>query len=110
VPELEDEVGEEDVGGGDANWAVGFGGEQVRTAGGVKQEMSAAEARKRQKITEGVASGKIELGPTVDWQTPHGIERKTMVREEFKVEDNQGNKLAWRKQVRLFLPSFALHC
>ena len=93
VPELQESDDEDN---GDER-VLGQNGEQVR---GVKTERSAQEARKRQKVAEGVAAGKIEMGPVVDWQTPHGIERKVMVREEFKVEDNHGTKLAWRKQVR----------
>lgn len=96
VPELQDSDDEEGE-----EWVLGQKGEQLRS---VKPELTAQEARKRQKVAEGVAAGKIEMGPVVDWQTPHGIERKVMVREEFKVEDNQGQKLAWRKQVRCPLP------
>ncbi|GAA5905767.1 hypothetical protein JCM8208_000890 [Rhodotorula glutinis] len=96
VPELQESDDEE---GGDER-VLGQNGEQVR---GVKTERSAQEARKRQKVAEGVAAGKIEMGPVVDWQTPHGIERKVMVREEFKVEDNHGTKLAWRKQYPIIL-------
>ncbi|GAA5839577.1 hypothetical protein JCM9279_005984 [Rhodotorula babjevae] len=96
VPELQESDDDE---GGDER-VLGPNGEQVR---GVKTERSAQEARKRQKVAEGVAAGKIEMGPVVDWQTPHGIERKVMVREEFKVEDNHGTKLAWRKQYPIIL-------
>ncbi|GAA5945450.1 hypothetical protein JCM3775_006781 [Rhodotorula graminis] len=100
VPELQES---DDDDNGD-EWVLGQKGEQVRsTTGGVKPERSAQEARKRQKVAEGVAAGKIEMGPVVDWQTPHGIERKVMVREEFKVEDNHGTKLAWRKQYPIIL-------
>ncbi|GAA6050730.1 hypothetical protein JCM3770_006598 [Rhodotorula araucariae] len=97
VPELQESDDDDD--GGD-EWTLGQKGEQVR---GVKVERTAQEARKRQKIAEGVAAGKIEMGPVVDWQTPHGIERKVMVREEFKVEDTHGQKLAWRKQYPIIL-------
>lgn len=89
LQESDDEDGEE--------WKLGQHGEQVRS---IKPELSAVDARKKQKIVEQIASGKLELGPVVDWQTPLGIERKIMVREEFKVEDQAGNKLASRKQVR----------
>ncbi|GAA5949169.1 hypothetical protein JCM10213_008231, partial [Rhodosporidiobolus nylandii] len=95
VPELD---GEEEA--EDEIWTVGADGEQIRVP---KQELSAMDARKKQKIADGIASGKIELGPVVDWQTPHGIERKTMVREEFKVEDNQGKMLARRRQYPIIL-------
>lgn len=61
-----------------------------------EQALSTAEARKRQKAAEGQQG---EKAPLIEWQTPNGPERKIMVREEFKVEDAQGRKLASRKQV-----------
>ncbi|GAA5890026.1 hypothetical protein JCM6882_009205 [Rhodosporidiobolus microsporus] len=84
---------------GEGELFIGADGEHIR----VKAEVSAAEARRKAKIADMVANGKMELGPVVDWQTPHGIERKTMVREEFKVEDPAGNRLAWRKQYPIIL-------
>ncbi|GAA5862115.1 hypothetical protein JCM1840_001648 [Sporobolomyces johnsonii] len=89
VPELEDD--EEDGGG------------MVIDGVTVKSEMSTAEVRKKQKIAQAVAQGKLELGPMVEWRTPTGIERKIMVREEFKVEDNKGSKLAHRRQYPIIL-------
>lgn len=59
----------------------------------------AAQARKKAKLVASVGQGKIEMAPMVEWRTPLGIERKLMVREEFKVEDMKGQKLASRKQV-----------
>ncbi|GAA5832670.1 hypothetical protein JCM11251_001406 [Rhodosporidiobolus azoricus] len=97
VQELEGEDGE--GGDGDDEVFIGADGQAIR----VKAEVSAAEARRKQRVAEMVASGKMEMGPVVEWQTPMGIERKTMVREEFKVEDNQGQKLAWRKQYPIIL-------
>lgn len=92
VPELGDDDDEDDA---EAEWTLNSRDEPVR----VKSELSVHEARKRQKIAEGVASGRIEQGPVVAWQTPNGIEKKVMVREEFKHEDNNGQKISWRKQV-----------
>ncbi|GAA5924183.1 hypothetical protein JCM1841_006870 [Sporobolomyces salmonicolor] len=99
---------------GTVGTVVGFGlpelendeddGEGMAFDGGtVKSEMSTADVRKKQKIAQAVAQGKLELGPMVDWQTPNGIERKIMVREEFKVEDNKGSKLAHRRQYPIIL-------
>uniref|UniRef100_A0A0K3C6U0 ATP-dependent DNA helicase PIF1 n=1 Tax=Rhodotorula toruloides TaxID=5286 RepID=A0A0K3C6U0_RHOTO len=92
VPELADEEEEEE--GGREGWTLNSRDEPVR----VKGEMSVTEARKRQKIAEGVASGRIEQGPVVAWQTPNGIEKKVMVREEFKHEDNNGQN-AWAMSI-----------
>ncbi|PRQ77772.1 hypothetical protein AAT19DRAFT_8840 [Rhodotorula toruloides] len=103
VPELADEEEEEE--GGREGWTLNSRDEPVR----VKGEMSVTEARKRQKIAEGVASGRIEQGPVVAWQTPNGIEKKVMVREEFKHEDNNGQKLSWRKQYPIIL-AWAMRC
>ncbi|GAA5849249.1 hypothetical protein JCM8547_006492 [Rhodosporidiobolus lusitaniae] len=100
VPELDEEGGEME--GEEELWTVGADGEQIR----VKAEqtaMNAQEARKKQKLAEKIANGTIELGPRIQWQTPHGVERKTMVREEFKVEDQRGEKTAWRKQYPIIL-------
>ncbi|GAA6043372.1 hypothetical protein JCM8097_005287 [Rhodosporidiobolus ruineniae] len=104
TPELDDD-GEDDVEGAEGKygadevWQVGADGEQIR----VKKELDPVAARRRDKIAKMVANGTLELGPVVEWQTLQGIERKVMVREEFKVEDNHGNKVAWRKQYPLIL-------
>ncbi|GEM08897.1 mitochondrial dna helicase [Rhodotorula toruloides] len=101
VPELAVEEDEERDGVGRERWTLDARDEPVR----VKNEstMSVQEARKRQKIAEGVASGRIEQGPVVAWQTPNGIEKKVMVREEFKHEDNNGQKISSRKQYPIIL-------
>ncbi|GAA6009624.1 hypothetical protein JCM11491_001037 [Sporobolomyces phaffii] len=70
---------------------------------GEKREKTTAELRNQARIAAALASGKIEKSPMIDWQTPQGIERKIMAREEFKVEDNQGRKLASRKQYPIIL-------
>ncbi|GAA5974457.1 hypothetical protein JCM11641_003225 [Rhodosporidiobolus odoratus] len=109
VPELEGEDEDSGLRGGGVG---GVGDEVFLTADGtelrIKPELSAMDARKKQRIVDAVASGKIELGPVVDWQTPQGVERKTMVREEFKVEDGQGKVLAKRRQYPIILYE-ALH-
>ncbi|GAA6019588.1 hypothetical protein JCM10207_006936 [Rhodosporidiobolus poonsookiae] len=69
----------------------------------VKRELSAADARKKAKIAADVASGKMELQPVVEWQTPQGVERKIMAREEFKTEDSKGEVVARRRQYPLIL-------
>jgi ATP-dependent DNA helicase PIF1 len=95
VPELEDDDDDEDVTFAD--------GTVVK---GEKREKTTAELRNQARVAAAVASGKMEKSPMIDWQTPQGIERKIMAREEFKVEDNQGRKLASRKQVGLRFISF----
>lgn len=59
----------------------------------------AAEDPRTKKFTADLARGAIEVAPCVEWQTPTGPLTKWMTREEFKVEDNAGKKLASRKQV-----------
>jgi len=71
---------------------------------GEKREKTTQEIRNQQRIANAVAQGKLEQSPVIEWQTPQGIEKKIMAREEFKVEDNQGRKIASRKQVSLFWP------
>lgn len=71
---------------------------------GEKREKTTSELRNQARVAAAVAAGKMEKSPMIDWQTPQGIERKIMAREEFKVEDNQGRKLAHRKQVSLRFP------
>ncbi|GAA5904640.1 hypothetical protein JCM5296_003613 [Sporobolomyces johnsonii] len=92
VPELEDD---EDDGGG-----------MIVGGATVKCEMSTAEVRKKQKIAQAVAQGKLELGPMVEWRTPTGIESKIVVREELKVEDNKGSKLRTGGSIRSFWQSY----
>lgn len=74
-------------------WETGPSGEQRPRAG------SAGPDRKMSKLVQAIARGEGELPPIIDWQTPNGVVRKSMAREEFKVEDAQGRKLASRKQV-----------
>lgn len=74
------------------------GGESIKMEGGASE---AAQARKKTKLVANAAQGKAEMAPMVEWRTPLGVERKLMVREEFKVEDMKGAKLASRKQVSL---------
>ncbi|GAA5967735.1 hypothetical protein JCM3765_000015 [Sporobolomyces pararoseus] len=97
VPELEDYSDDE----GDAERDIIFpDGTIVK---GEKREKTTTELRNQARIAAAVAAGKIEKSPMIDWQTPQGIERKIMAREEFKVEDNQGRKLASRKQYPIIL-------
>ncbi|GAA5871985.1 hypothetical protein JCM16303_000935 [Sporobolomyces ruberrimus] len=70
---------------------------------GEKREKTTSELRNQARVAAAVAAGKMEKSPMIDWQTPQGIERKIMAREEFKVEDNQGRKLAHRKQYPIIL-------
>lgn len=93
VPELDDSDGEEDIKLSD--------GTRIK---GEKREKTTQEIRNQQRIANAVAQGKLEQSPVIEWQTPQGIEKKIMAREEFKVEDNQGRKIASRKQVSLFCP------
>lgn len=97
VPELEDSDGEEDIKLSDGTLVKGE-----------KREKTTMEIRNQQRIANAVATGKMELSPVIEWQTPQGIEKKIMAREEFKVEDNQGRKIASRKQVSLHLFSLPL--
>jgi ATP-dependent DNA helicase PIF1 len=83
---------------------VGFGvpdldDEDEEGGEGMKLEDGASE-RKKAKLVQGAGQGRVELAPVIEWRTPGGVERKMMVREEFKVEDPKGVKLASRKQVR----------
>ncbi|GAA6060678.1 hypothetical protein JCM10212_005060 [Sporobolomyces blumeae] len=92
VPELEDTDDEEDY--------------VLNAAGGIKsepREKTTQEIRRKQRIAAAVASGQLEQSPMVEWQTPQGIERKIMAREEFKVEDAQGKSIASRKQYPIIL-------
>lgn len=74
------------------------GGESIKMEGGLSE---AAQARKKAKLVASVGQGKAEMAPVIEWRTPLGVERKQMAREEFKVEDMKGAKLASRKQVSL---------
>lgn len=86
---------------------VGFGfldlEDEEDEESGIKMEGAPdpAMARKKAKLVAEVSQGKIEMAPVIEWRTPGGIERKTMAKEEFKVEDMKGQKLASRKQVSL---------
>ena len=60
----------------------------------------AAQARKKAKVVASAAQGEVEMSPLIEWRTPGGSEKKLMAREEFKVEDMKGQKLASRTQVR----------
>ncbi|GAA5929992.1 uncharacterized protein JCM15063_004685 [Sporobolomyces koalae] len=93
VPELEDDSDNEDD-------IIMPDGTVIK---GEKRERTQAEVRNQARIAAAVAAGKMEKSPVIDWQTPQGIERKIMAREEFKVEDNQGRKLASRKQYPVIL-------
>ncbi|GAA5987380.1 hypothetical protein JCM10908_001932 [Rhodotorula pacifica] len=63
----------------------------------------ASEELRKKKLVADVAKGAVEEAPCVEWQTPSGPLTKWMTREEFKVEDNAGKKLASRKQYPIIL-------
>jgi ATP-dependent DNA helicase PIF1 len=46
-----------------------------------------------------------ELFPLVEFPTPMGRETALVTRDEFRVEDNEGNVLARRVQASIFFPS-----
>lgn len=85
---------------GTVGTVVGFGVPELEDDPGDDLiEKTTSELRNQARVAAALAAGKIEKSPMIDWQTPAGIERKIMAREEFKVEDNQGRRLASRKQV-----------
>ncbi|SCV70212.1 BQ2448_1606 [Microbotryum intermedium] len=60
--------------------------------------------RKKAKLIADAAAGKAEKVPKVEWRVPGGdTVVKLMTREEFKVEDVGGQKIASRKQFPLIL-------
>ncbi|KDE05674.1 hypothetical protein MVLG_03908 [Microbotryum lychnidis-dioicae p1A1 Lamole] len=62
------------------------------------------QERKLNKLIADAAAGKVERLPRVEWRVPGGeTYSKLMTREEFKVEDVGGQKVASRKQLPLIL-------
>ncbi|GAA5896098.1 DEAD/DEAH box helicase [Sporobolomyces salmoneus] len=88
---------------GTVGTVVGFGVPELEEDSDNEEQKTTSELRNQARIAAALAAGKIEKSPMIDWQTPGGIERKIMAREEFKVEDNQGRKLASRKQYPIIL-------
>ncbi|GAA5841864.1 hypothetical protein JCM3766R1_005592 [Sporobolomyces carnicolor] len=89
---------------GTVGTVVGFGVPELEDDPGDDLiEKTTSELRNQARVAAALAAGKIEKSPMIDWQTPAGIERKIMAREEFKVEDNQGRRLASRKQYPIIL-------
>ena len=60
---------------------------------------SEAQQKKRLKLAAAVGAGTAELKPIITWRVPGGTEMRTTEREEFKVENQKGEKIASRKQV-----------
>ncbi|SCZ87336.1 BZ3500_MvSof-1268-A1-R1_Chr2-2g04802 [Microbotryum saponariae] len=62
------------------------------------------QERKLNKLIADAAAGKAEKLPRVEWRVPGGQTfSRLMAREEFKVEDVGGQKVASRKQLPLIL-------
>ena len=75
--------------------SVVFGGE-----GGKEMTMK----MEGEKPKSGAAAADAEVFPLVEFPTPMGRERVLVTRDEFRVEDNEGNLLARRVQARALSP------
>ncbi|KAK4703368.1 ATP-dependent DNA helicase PIF1, partial [Phenoliferia sp. Uapishka_3] len=84
---------------------VAFGISEVDDDGfEVKEEdESEYQVKKKLKTAAAVGAGQLELAPVIEWRTPTGVERKPLAREEFKVENPKGERLASRKQFPMIL-------
>jgi len=72
----------------------------------VKPTSAGPSARTTNKVVEGEkpkSNADAELFPLVEFPTPMGRETALVTRDEFRVEDNEGNVLARRVQVPLIL-------
>ncbi|KAL8278375.1 hypothetical protein RQP46_009267 [Phenoliferia psychrophenolica] len=59
--------------------------------------------KKKLKMAAAVGAGTAELAPIIEWRIPGGTEKRPAVREEFKVENQKGEKQASRKQYPIIL-------
>lgn len=79
---------------------IGFGVSTYDDDEGVKEEEDEAQQKKKLKFAAAVGAGTAELAPIIDWRTPTGIERQVSAREDWRVDNQKGEKQATRKQVR----------